>query len=240
MKTNTLFAVPLLALTTSAATPAWAQTPPVPGLTSGLGSAGNGMIHAEVAVQNNAVTVTLRDGPSGPATPAGRLTAGIAGDFDAPFDVLSGLPYNAQYGWLEDQTIGFTPIDIQPGEFVWIEQTGVTGPGTVAVYEGGNGAQMPNHSLDPIFGTPAPGSAGSLSNAWLWDEDFLMQHNWYTFSENGDYDIDYRVYVGDAAGNPIGGYTDATTTFRFTAIPEPTTVGLFSAGALLALRRRKA
>lgn len=224
----------LTILSLTIGTLASAQTPPVPGLTSGLGMAGNGMIHAEVAVQNNVVSVVLRDGPSGPATPAGRLTAGIAADFAAPFDVLSGLPYNAQYGWLEDQTIGFTPIDIQADEYVWIEQVGVTGPGTVAVYEGGNGMQMPNHSLDPIFGTP-----GSLSSAWLWDEDFLMQHNWYTFSENGDYDIDYRVYVGDLSGNAINGYTDGNATFRFAAIPEPTSAALLTLAGLWVLRRRQ-
>ncbi|MEE9404040.1 MAG: MprA protease, GlyGly-CTERM protein-sorting domain-containing form [Algisphaera sp.] len=206
----------------------------MPGMTSGLGMMGNGMVHSEVAVQNHVVSVALRDGPSGPANPATRLVAGVAGLFASPFDVLNGQAYNAQYGWLEDQTIGFTPIDIASDEFIWIEQTNVTGPGIVAVYEGGNGMQMPNHTMDPILNTP-----GSLSSAWMWDEGFKMQHNWYAFSAPGDYDVDYRVYVGDASGAAISGYTDGAVTFQFTAVPEPASSTLLLTTGLLGLCRRR-
>jgi len=229
-----LFAAVLLAAITTSSY--GVSLPPMPGATSGLGMPGNGMIHAEVAVQSNVVTAILRDGPSGGAQPNTRLTAMVGGTYDAPYDVLNGQQFNAQYGWLEDQTIGFGAIDIPLTEFIWFEVANVTGPGTVSIYQGGTGMEMmmPGHSMDPILGT-----AGSPS-AWMWDDDFAMQHNWHVFSALGDYDVDYRVYVGDALGNAISGYTDGAVTFQFTAVPEPATASvLLSLAGLLAMGRRR-
>ncbi len=217
-----------------------AALPPMPGMTSGLGMSGNGMIHAEVAVQGGVVSVVLRDGPSGGAQPTDRLVTMVGGGYDTPYDVLNGRMFNAQYGWLPDQTVPTPPGPIQIGltEQIWIEPISVTGPGSVSVYEGGNGEQLMNtgHTMNPIFGTD-----GS-DTKWLWDDDFLMQHNWYVFDTPGDYDITYRVYVGDNSGAAIQSYTPADITLRFTAIPEPgvlSMLGLTSL-ALLSMRRRDA
>ncbi|WP_428388609.1 hypothetical protein [Mucisphaera sp.] len=220
-------------LTFATTSTALAAIPPMPGMTSGLGMPGNGMIHAEIAVQNNTVSAVLRDGPSGGATPDNRLVAGPAAAFDPPYNVLSNRLYNAQYGWLEDQTIGFTPIDITPDESIWIELLSTAGPGTVNIYEGGNGQQLTatGHTMAPIHGT-----AGSPA-AWQWDDDFLMQHNWYTFSTPGDYDLTFNIYVGDNNGASLSTYTPAQLILTFTAIPEPGSAALLLPLAALTRRR---
>ncbi|QDU72044.1 hypothetical protein [Mucisphaera calidilacus] len=224
----------LTVLTTLAAANAHAAIPPMPGMTSGLGMPGNGMIHVEVAVQNNAVSAILRDGPSGGATPDQRLVAMTGGPYTTPYDVLNNIPFNAQYGWLEDQTIGFTPIDIAPDEHIAFELLSTAGPGTIGIYEGGNGMQLNSvgHAMSPIHGTDASPAA------WVWDDDFLMQHNWYTFSAPGDYDLTFRVYVSDLDANPITTYTDTTVTLGFTVLPEPASAAFLLPLVLLGARRR--
>lgn len=211
--------------------PALGAIPPMPGMTSGLGAVGNGMVHVEVAVQNNAVSAHLRY--MGGADASGvRLTAMLGGPYDDPYGVLEGVAFNAQYGWLEDQSIGFTPIDIALDEFIAIELLGVDGPGAVAIFEGGTGMEMngAGHTMAPIHETD-----GS-SAVWMWDDGFAMQHNWYTFSAPGDYDLSFRVYVADSEGVAVNGYSDAGITLGFTVVPEPASGVLLL--PLLALTRR--
>ncbi|MEQ9453703.1 MAG: hypothetical protein RLN76_03805 [Phycisphaeraceae bacterium] len=224
-------------VTTLCASSTLAAIPPMPGLTSGLGMPGNGMIHAEIAVQNNTVTAILRDGPSGSASPSDRLVAMSAnqagGPFESPYDVLNSQPFNAQIGWLEDQTIGFTPIDIPADATIAIELITVFGPGIVSIYEGGNGNQLmtTGHTMSPIQGT------GGSPTAWLWDDDFLMQHNWVTFSAPGDYDLTFNIFVADLSGNPLAGFTADDITFAYTVLPESSMAFMTLATLTLVTRR---
>ncbi|MEQ9459453.1 MAG: hypothetical protein RIG82_00685 [Phycisphaeraceae bacterium] len=219
------------------ASPVQAAIPPMPGLTSGLSMTGNGMIHAEIAVQNNIVNAILRDGPSGNASSSDRLVAmsanQAAGPFESPYDVLNNQPFNAQIGWLEDQSIGFKPIDIPIDATIAIELIAVSGPGIVSIYEGGNGNQLmtTGHTMNPIQGT------GGSPAAWLWDDDFLMQHNWVAFSAPGDYDLTFSIFVADLLGNPLTGYTADDITFAYTVLPEPSTAFITLATLSLVTRR---
>lgn len=223
-----------------AATTAAAQMPPMPAVTNGPGG-DPGMIHTEVKLLNNVITVSFRGGPvPGGGTFGGDLTAPVVmttgGPFMPPFNVLNGKGFNAQYGWLPDQSpdnqlqdTNILPLDrIVAVELVSL---GASNPGTLYTYSGGNGMEMMNgqHTMAPLF--------THVGDKFLWD-DFIMHHNWYAADTPGLYEATYDVYIADLAGNRDSAYTGDTVTLKFNNVPEPASA-LLLAPALLMLRRRK-
>ncbi|MCA9256493.1 MAG: dockerin type I repeat-containing protein, partial [Phycisphaerales bacterium] len=109
--------------------------------------------------------------------------------YAAPADILDGLAYNGEYGWLANGFISL-PSDLD----IWIELLEQTEG--LATYEA--------NTFAPIFTTD-----GSDAR-WRWSG--AMTHNWYTAREPGAFEATYRVYVGDANGDPVEGYTSAIVT----------------------------
>ncbi|MEM9658061.1 MAG: hypothetical protein AAF961_06845 [Planctomycetota bacterium] len=200
-----------------------ATTPPAPGLTSGSGDAGdNGMKHANVALDGTELSVHIADPPATPVA----MTSGHGVDY-APdkFDVLEGVYFNAQYGWLPGGIL--SPPD---GAAVWIRRTAASYPDGAAfrVYEGGNMMEgMDAWSMEEIYANDG--------DVWRWDG--LMQHDYYTVDMPGDYSMSFEIYFGDSAGTPIAGYSPAVARFEFTAIPEPSSVALALAAAIVCVGR---
>lgn len=201
--------------------------PPLPPMTNGDGNpANNGMKHALVSLDaaSGALSIHIQQAP---ATPV-RMMSGYGVDYDpAQFDVLENRFFNSQYGWLPDGLW-------QPpaGSAVWIKRTAVTAPagGSLSVYEGGMGNMMSMWSMADIYAADG--------DAWKWDG--LMQHDMYVADAPGSYTMSFEAYIGDAVtGAPTAGYAAATTTFAFTAIPEPASWLLVTVAALLATRHRR-
>ncbi len=138
--------------------------------------------------------------------------------------VLEGKAYGDQYGWLAD---GF--IDPGAGNGISIELISATAG--LETYEGGMRMMKANHTYNPIFGTDG--------SSTVWDWPGTMVHNWYAAELNGDYEATYRVFVSDAAGNAVAGFTDATVTLYFRAVPTPGVLGVLGVGGLVAARRRR-
>jgi len=222
------------------------------------GQAGElGMFHGEISINaSNEVVVHLNPGmaPSGNTavlplklvTPEGRaLYTDESGVGGPDWTVLNGKYINAQLGWMTTDAGNWT---VPSGLSVWIKTMSVTGPGSLEVYEGGQGATslllpMSAHTLNPILG---------VGQAWKWfDPDIvagltappfpasgsgIMVHNWYATTTPGQYDVDYEVYVGDTVtGAADGGYTPANVTITY--VPEPASASMLVLGAMLALGR---
>jgi len=164
-----------------------------------------------------------------------------AGNYDPaqPWGVLNGTVYSRRLGWndpnegIADWQIG----DLLPaGTSLWINRTGGSPElKTYAVAEYDN-----TKPYTPIFGT-----AGSDSK-WQWD--LFMDHNAVAVDfallsvPNQLFTATYEVYVGDALGNPLAGYTSATTTWSWTGpavVPEPTGLALLAAAGALVMQRRR-
>ena len=139
-------------------------------------------------------------------------------------DVLTDTYYSDQYGWVAD---GF--IDPGAGNSIWIEQLDATNG--LGVYEGGMRMMRPEHTYDAIFGT-----AGSES-AWRWSG--MMTHHWYSVGELGEYEAGYRIFVGDALGNAVTGFGEASVTLHFAAVPAPGSIGVLVGFGLMAARRKR-
>jgi hypothetical protein len=116
--------------------------------------------------------------------------------------VLDDSMYNAQYGWMIEG--GWLP---PAGAEIWIEQTLAT-PGLLA-YSGGT--MMNQGTFSPIFG--AGGSAPRIR----WSG--AMLHNWYASDVVGTHAATYRVYLGDAQGNPLVAYGDDSVVLEWIAQP---------------------
>ncbi len=177
------------------------------------------MRHVMISLEGNAVGVHV-DGGDAPTTLMrfpGETYLGSA-------SVLDGKAYGDQFGWLAD---GF--IDPGPGNGISIEL--VSASAGLETYEGGRRMMKDTHTYNPIFGT-----AGS-SMAWDWPG--TMVHNWYAAQDNGFYSATYRVFVSDADGNAVAGFTDAQVTLHFDAVPAPGAAGLLALGGLVASRRRR-
>lgn len=117
----------------------------------------------------------------------------------APYDVVNDRWTNGQYGWLIG---GFwnTP----PGTFVWIEQTSSTA--LLDVYHERQYADGSYGVYVPIFGTAdTQGIPAGTKIYW----DFSMLHNQYATDVPGLFRATYDVYLGDASGQPVAGYTSA-------------------------------
>lgn len=217
-----------------------------------------GMYHASISInQDSAVVVHLGPGMS-PAgnTPVQPLKfvpethpdyTDESGTGGPDWTVLNGRHFNAQLGWLAENAGSWT---VPSGSAIWIEQLAVTGPGTLDVYEGGQGAAsvllpLDQHTLDPIFvggqawkwfdpdvvaNTPAPPFPASGSG--------IMIHNWYATDTPGYYRADYRIYVGDATTSALDPtFTPALVSMAW--VPEPTTFAMLSFGTLWLARRRQ-
>jgi len=162
---------------------------------------GGFMSHVNIGVSGGQVLV-FKDDPS--------IVPDMIGldAFDAPFSVLNGKGYNAQFGWT-----ALFPFDLQ-GDLIWIELLDQTPglqsfQGGFASNSGGTGMPDPgDQPMAPIFGT-----FGS-PNIWNWSGS--MTHNWYAATEPGDYSATYQVYVGDTVGVINNAYTPAQVTFEFT------------------------
>lgn len=211
----------------------WAAAPPMPPLTSGSGD--NGMKHALVSVTGTVVGVHISEPPTdvAPAAPV-VMTSGHGVDFDpAKFDVLEGLYFNAQYGWLPASAL-MLPAD----RAIWIERTSASQPAgsEFRVYEGGMG--MTNDALmeGPAYWTMNEIYAAD-GDRWQWNG--RMQHDYYAADMPGDYAMSFRVYVGDASGAEDLTYAPATTTLQFRVVPEPATWLLAAAVAAVSLACRR-
>ncbi len=112
--------------------------------------------------------------------------------FGGDAGVLNGTGYNAQFGWLAN---GF--VSIPPGSGVFVREIG--GSPWLSVYS--------EFGFDPILGT-----AGS-DPVWQWNG--TMTHNWYATEVHGRHEVTYEVFVGDAGGNPLAGWTPGEITLAF-------------------------
>jgi PEP-CTERM motif-containing protein len=230
--------------------------PPNPGMVGGQPGE-LGMFHGEISINDaDEVIVHLNPGmaPAGntPVLPLKFVPrthpdyTDESGTGGPDWTVLNGKHINAQLGWMTTDAGSWT---VPSGMAVWIKTVQVTGPGTLEVYEGGQGATSPllpmdAHMLDPIL---------AVGQAWKWfDPDIvagltappfpasgsgIMVHNWYATTVPGYYEAAYQVYVGDAttgAANQV--YAPANVTLSW--VPEPGTLGLLMIGSLALARRR--
>ena len=159
--------------------------------------------------------------------------------------VLNGKAINGQLGWMPESAGTWTVPD---GLAVWIETLSVNGPGTLEVYEGGQGDTSPllplsQHTLDPILAVGQPWkwfdpvvAAGNTTPPFPASGSGIMVHNWYAANTPGLYQLQYRVYVGDATtGVASPAYTSATASLSW--VPEPATLAILSLGVLGMMRR---
>ena len=229
--------------------------PPDPMMAGGrLGELG--MFHGMISINaSNEVVVDLGPGMS----PAGNTPVlplkfipdthpdytDETGTGGADWTVLNGKSVNAQLGWLAGNAGGWTVPD---GSAVWIETISVAGPGTLEVYEGGQGSAsvlLPKagHTLDPILAVGQPWKwfdpvavTGNTTPPFTANGSGLMVHNWYATDTPGLYEVQYLVYVGDAATGVLDPtYTPATVNLAW--VPEPATLAVLSLGMLGMLRR---
>ena len=178
------------------------------------------MEHVEVSLNNGAVHVHVGTDAANPV----ELHRFAGETYDGSASVLDDSYYSSQYGWVAD---GF--ISLNPGEFMWVEH--VSSTAGLDVYEGGMRMMRDMHSYDAILGTD-----GS-DDAWMWSG--MMVHNWYSADAMGVYEATYEVFVGDADGNAVAGYTSGIVTLNFNAVPSPAGVSLLGLGGLAAARRKR-
>ena len=147
-----------------------------------------------------------------------------------PYAVLNGTAYSRVLGWYDQGTTGANGDDFYDtyaaqlkGNYVWIEKTGGSPElNTYLINEDVTGD--PGTPYTPIFGTD-----GS-STKWRWDGK--MDHNAYAvalkylITANQLFTATYHLYIGDQTGNPVPGYGDTTTTWRWqgpavAVVPKP-------------------
>lgn len=136
-----------------------------------------------------------------------------------PYAVLNGTAYSRVLGWYDQGTTGTNGDDFYDtyaaqlnGNYVWIVKTGGS-PELQTYFVNEDVTGDPGTPYTPIFGTD-----GS-STQWRWDGK--MDHNAYAVAlehltaPNQLFTATYQLYVGDDAGNPVAGYGDTTTTWRW-------------------------
>ncbi len=178
------------------------------------------MEHIMVSMENNTLHAHVMTSPNNPA----EMLRFVGETYDGNASALNDQYYSDQYGWMLDGI-----VDPGMGNSIWIEMTSQSAG--LNTYEGGMRMMIPMQTFDPIFGT-----AGSDLN-WQWDG--MMTHNWYSAAELGDYEASYRIYVGDANGDAVAGFTDGAVTLNFRAVPSPSTLALLGMGSLIAARRKR-
>ncbi len=166
---------------------------------------GGPMKHMLVTLSGTTIGVTLE------GDPLERLWLKYYNQtYAAPADVLNGMHYNGQYGWLAG---GF--ISLPPGSAIWVEIVDAT-PG-LRMYEA--------LTFAPLWGT-----AGA-SPRWKWNG--VMVHNWYAAEQCGKYEATYIVYVGDAVtGFPRAGYFPGSVTLYWQNVPDSALGDLDGDGAV--------
>ncbi len=140
-----------------------------------------------------------------------------------PYAVLNGTAYSRVLGWYDQGTTGSNGDDFYDtyaaqldGNYLWIEKTGGS-PELKTYFVNEDVTGDPGTPYTPIFGTD-----GS-SPKWRWDGK--MDHNAYAVAlryltrPNQLFTATYHLYIGDAAGNPVPGYGDTTTTWRWQGPP---------------------
>ena len=149
---------------------------------------GGPMRHIVVDLDGPALVVSFADGSD---APAGRRRYDER--LEPPADVLEGLAYNGQFGWISGPSLAL-PADAT----IWIEVVDQT-PGLLT---------FEASSFEPLFGTD-----GSVLR-WAWDGS--MKHNWYAAEACGFYEATYVVYVGDPVrGDPLPEYVPAQITLSW-------------------------
>jgi hypothetical protein len=136
-----------------------------------------------------------------------------------PYAVLNGTAYSRVLGWYDQGTTGANGDDFYDtyaaqlnGNYVWIDKIGGS-PELQTYFVNEDVTGDPGDPYTPIFGTD-----GSPTK-WRWDGK--MDHNAYAValkhltSTNQLFTATYRLYIGDDAGNPVAGYGDTTTTWRW-------------------------
>ncbi|MEM1445560.1 MAG: PEP-CTERM sorting domain-containing protein [Planctomycetota bacterium] len=217
--------------------------PPMPGMTHGP-SGSPGMIHTEVFVSGTTLEVEIVGQGANAGAEDQPVVMGVAMGFDAPFDVLNGKLYNAQYGWLPSSNAGNELQSLPLDRVIAVElvSLGASNPSALETYDGGNGMQLrPTNGSGDLLPTQHTMNAlfANVGDVWLWD-DFIMQHNWYAATTPGLYSATYDVYVSDTNGVRDTAYGSDTVTLRFNAVPEPATAATLLGGLALLIRRRKA
>ena len=199
----------------------------MPPMTNGSGNPiDNGMKHVNVMLVGTNLSVDISATPAAPVV----MTSGFGADYTpGKFDVLEDVYFNAQYGWLPNGFFTSLPVDGS----IWIKRTAATQPAgsSFQVFEGGNGLEgMPAWSMNEIYANDG--------DTWQWDG--VMHHDYFTASLPGEYSMSFEIYIGDANGAVVDGYTKDSATFAFTVVPEPSTfcgLALLGAAGLLVRRR---
>jgi hypothetical protein len=162
--------------------------------------------------------------------PAGYAFAPTA----AYYTALNGKAYNYEYGWNSNAS---SLSSLPSGDAIWIDLLSET-PGLQTYY--GSYSYSP-HDYSQIFAT----------NGAIWEYGNSasgMQHNTYAVLNptQNTYTANCEVYVGDATGAPVAGYTGVNVTWTWTAtpVPEPSTIvllgiGMASMAVVLRSRGRK-
>lgn len=167
------------------------------------------MIHLGIEVSGTDVIAHAPD----PALPNNTLPLYNYGEtYDAPADVLDGLAYNDQFGWVAH---GFITLPAESAIFLKL----ISKSDGLSTFEGGMRWNRANHSYATILDVPGA--------TWAWGGS--MTHHWYAAAEPGLYQATYELYVGDiATGDPVPDYSADRITLQFTYLPEPATLALMA------------
>jgi hypothetical protein len=164
------------------------------------------------------IRLTVAPGVYDPIDKTYDLTV-VSFDPTQPYVVLNGTAYSRVLGWNDPGTTGANGDDFYAtyaaqllGNSVWIERIGGS-PELKTYFVDEDVTGDPGSPYTPIFGTD-----GSPPR-WRWDGK--MDHNTYAVAldrlvaANQPFSATYRLYIGDSAGNPVPGYGDTTTTWRW-------------------------
>lgn len=117
--------------------------------------------------------------------------------FTGPAAALNARGYNAQFGWLAN---GFIALPDGAGVFVRTVETSTR----ISVYT--------ESGFAPILGS------GGSDPVWEWNG--AMVHNWYAASQPGRHRVVHEVFVGDAFGAPLAGWTPGLVELSFLYNPS--------------------